>query len=266
MPEYTFDHSDLNFSDKFKALRNFYGLSAREMAALLNYKSSGNIAFFEKYPMTNKPTFQLLISMNQLFGVSIDWMLGIGEKPYTEENIRQAEIAQDERFVVAASAVIAEDSDAPENIMYGIKTGFFPRIIIQGKLELRDRFILLFLLNYISYALDQYYVQNRAGILKKKLQGLAELLGFTSSSNPLSNLDGIVNTMKKHQNFVEAFLQFADTLKSPEGIPYSLYPALVLPEQSNVEKLGHSLLDERWNFERYLEENTPTIRRNYIGE
>ncbi len=265
MLEYIFEHSELSFSAKFKALRGFYKLPAREMAGLLNYKSSANVAFFEKYPMTNKPTFQLLISMNQLFGISIDWMLGIGEKPYTEESIRQAEIAQDERFVVAAS-IIAEDSDAPENIMYGIKTGLFPRVIIQGKLELRDRFILLFLLNYISYALDQYYVQNRAGILKKKLQGLAELLGFTSSSNPLSNLDGIVNTMKKHQDFVEAFLQFADTLKSPEGIPYSLYPALVLPGQSNVEKLGHSLLDERWNFERYLDENTPTIRRNYIGE
>lgn len=254
MPDYTFDHADLNFSCKFKAVRSFHQLTTRELAALLNYKSASNIAFLEKYPMSSKPTFQLLVSMNQLFGLSIDWLLGLSEIPYTEESVRQAEIAQDERLIVD-SLVIPADSDAPENIMSSIKEGIFPRKVIQEKLVLRDRFTLIFLLNYISYALEQYYVQNHSGILKKKLQGLAEILGFKNSSSLMTNPDGVTNTLKKHPEFASAFLQFVDTLKSPFGIPYTLHPALVLPGQFKPEKLEHTIMDDRWDFLSYLEKN-----------
>ncbi len=252
MADYFFDHSEYSFSNKFKTIRSFYELPAREMAALLNYKSSANIAYFEKCPMTNKPTFQLLISINQLFGLSIDWLLGLSEIPYTEESVRQAEIAQDERLIVDP-LVIPADSDAPENIMSSIKEGIFPRKVIQEKLVLRDRFTLIFLLNYISYALEQYYVQNHSGILKKKLQSLAELLGFSKPSALISNPSGIVNTLKKHPEFASAFLQFVDTLKSPFGIPYTLHPSLVLPGQFKPEKLEHTIMDDRWDFLSYLE-------------
>lgn len=258
MLEYTIDHSELSFSDKFRTLRNFYKLSAREMAGLLSYKSSANIAFFEKYPMTNKPTFQLPIALNQLFGISVDWMLGLGEDPYTEESVRQAEIALDERIAVAVS-MIPEDSDAPENIMSNIKSGIFPRSIIQERLVLRDRFILIFLFNYISYALEQYYVQNRIKILKRELQSLAEILGFSGSSNPIGNPEGISNALKKHPEITSAFLQFVDTLKSPDGIPYTLCPASTSPGRAKMEKLNHSILDENWDFCCYLEKNLPKI-------
>ncbi len=256
MPEYTFDHSDLNFSDKFKMLRKFYRLSGRELADLLNYKSSANIAFFEKYPMKNKPTFQLLVGLNQLFGISSDWILGLGKEPYTEESINQAEIALDERFVIAAST-IPENSDVPETIMRNIKCGIFPRSIVQRKLVLRDRFTLIFLLNYVSYSLDQYYVQNRTGILKGKLQSLSEILGFSNPSNLIGNPEGISQTLKKHPEFSSAFLRFVDILKSPDGLPYTLSPVLLLPGQVKVQKLDFSILGEEWDFNCYLEKNFP---------
>lgn len=260
MPDYIFDHSEYNFSKRFKALRDFYKLSSRDMAALLNYKSPSNISYFEKYPMSNKPSYQALISIQQLFGISIDWMLGISNEPYNNESLTCAETEQDNRFIVEVDE-IAQNPDTPESIIRSLKNGVFPRLVIQRKLLLQDRFTLIFLLNYLSFSLTQYYIENRSGILRKKLHGLLEILGLEGNSKLNLNSNGVAHTLKKHPDYAVAFFKFFNTLKSPLCDSYEEHPYKVKPGQFSIKKLDHSILDETWDIISYLERNDIKAKR-----
>lgn len=244
MPEYLTESSELSFSHKFKALRSFYHLSTRDMAALLNYKSPANIAYFEKSPMTNKPSYQTFINLQQIYGISIDWMLGLNNTPYTVETVKQAEIQQMNRFILDPLEV-KKNPESPESTVSFLKTDLFPNDVIWKKLQLRDRFTLLLILNFLSVYIFQYYIDHHGGILAKKVHGLKDMLGLNPSVKP--------QPIKKHAEYSQAFLDLYNAVKSPLGIPYSLYPALVLPGQDKMERLDHPVLDERWDFIKYLE-------------
>lgn len=260
MPEYYHAFDESAFTYRLTALIYFYKMSTREMAALLNYKSPTNITNISKYPMISKPPFHTLSDLNQLYGVSLDWLLGISATPYTEESINKAEVLQGIRFEVD-SQILHEDSDRPENIMHKIISKMFPRDVIQGKLVLSDRFVLIFLLNYLSYLFDQYFTQNHTRILKKKTPNLAEILGFSNYSNPIIKPEGIIPLLKKHNEFASAFTIFMNTLNTPLETPYAHHSSSLPIDQLKIEKNNSTILDERWNFLSYLDKEGTDINR-----
>lgn len=204
MITYDFDMNDHLFSDQFKKVRAFYKLTAREMAALLNYKSSANIAYFEKYPMTNKPTFELILKLHQLFGLTTDLLLGLNKIPYTEESVKKAEASQFSRLSANyINQPKLEKYTTPENIMFPISVKLFPAPKErQNTLILQDRFTLIFLLNYTEYALEKYYEQNRTKILKEESPNLTELIGNKEDLySPITKIQGITPIFQKHPEY-----------------------------------------------------------------
>lgn len=245
MPEYSYNTSDYHFSQKFSLLRNFYQISFKDLSALMNYKSKGNLTNFEKFPMPTKPSYQALVNLQQIFGISLDWMLGSSKLPYTEETVRQAEIEQAQRFVYDKDRTKMVP-DTPESMIDFLKTDLLPNQVIQKKLHLSDRFVLLYLLNYLSVYFVQYYVEHHDNQIQKKFHSMKEKMTGKSLLAP--------DSIKRHPDYMPAFLQLREATKSPLGIPYSLYHLHnVLPGQDKMERLDHPVLDERWDFIKYLE-------------
>lgn len=250
MPEYSYEFSDYNFSKKMYLLRNFYQLSFRELSSLLNYKSKGNLTFFEKFPMQNKPSYQALINLQQVFGISIDWMLGYSKFPYTNETIQCAEAQQADRFIIKTSTFdmldvspknIVHSFDRPEYIIDSLKRTVFPNIVIQRKLCLADRFVLLFLLNFLSYYMIKFYVEHYNS---KILQQLNHLLQVVNGEITLKS-----ETITRHPDYLPAFSKLENALFPQNG-----------EEQANT--LNQSVLDERWDFLKYLNDNNIEVQIN----
>lgn len=84
------------FGDNFKALRENYNISMREMAQFLFLKNMSSIAAFESG--RNFPSNEVLISIADCFGISIDWLEGRSLTPYTEESVFAAETKLFELF------------------------------------------------------------------------------------------------------------------------------------------------------------------------
>lgn len=80
-----------SFSIKLKILRNTYGLSLAELAKILNMNTRGSL-----YDWENKrsfPSMENLISLTNLFGISLEWLLGRSETIYSDESIEWSEEA-----------------------------------------------------------------------------------------------------------------------------------------------------------------------------
>lgn len=246
MPEYSFEQTDFSFSRKFKALRTFYQISYHDLGTMMNYKSKANLTNFEKSPMKTKPSYQTIATLPQIFGVSIDWMLGYSKIPYTEETIRQAEIEQASRFLLD----LPNDNlpfDCPESLTDFLKNHMFPNGVIRQELSLSDRFILLFLLNYLSLYFVQYYIAHHDSKIQMKIHKFKEFFEGTSSLEP--------DSITRHPDYMPAILKLYGAVKQSKDLNR------IIP-RSSLELHGAvkpsipktSILDNRWDFIDYLQQ------------
>lgn len=83
------------FSKRLKLLRESHNLSMSELAELLFMKSSAAINEFESG--RSKPTLETALTIALYFGISLDWLFGLSNTPYTNESIAAANKACIER-------------------------------------------------------------------------------------------------------------------------------------------------------------------------
>lgn len=146
----TFDLSAVeeHFSFRFRVLRSFYGLTTRDMGDLLNYKSSSAIPSLEKVPLTNRPSMQALINLQQHFGISLDWLFGLSSIPFTEETLQQAEEALADRlhslFLDFTRNKFSVEQKLQALLRDLLSCDSF------SCFTLNDRFVLLFLLTFLD--------------------------------------------------------------------------------------------------------------------
>ncbi len=77
------------FSNRLKCLRIAHNLSSSQLAILLNFKSKGSIGNLESGKAA--PLTDSLIEMADLFAVSLDWLVGRSNLPYTDELMTEIE-------------------------------------------------------------------------------------------------------------------------------------------------------------------------------
>jgi len=77
------------FSTRFKTLRTAHLLSMHQLADLLGLKSSGSVSNFETQKMI--PSSDVLLTIADLFAISIDWLVGRSNIPYSHETILELE-------------------------------------------------------------------------------------------------------------------------------------------------------------------------------
>ena len=202
------------FSMKVKALRLFYGLSFRETAGLLHYKSSTNIVFMEQYPMMNKPSFLSLARMQQVYGISLDWLMGSQKEPFTEASLCCGESQLEEKlsgiaidFPLNQFPLVCTVQQAMKEIVSAKK---------YSNLCVGDRFVLLFLLHYFDWVFCD----------------LCDSLEIGKKRRPYFYKDREENIrMKKHREYVPTLFQ----LKRALG-----------------EKQHGSVLCHSWDFASYI--------------
>ena len=155
MAIYDLSNIDKNFSTHFKILRSFYELSVREMAELLNYKSPSNINYFENIPLSNRPSYQVLIYLQQLYGISVDWLFGIHSLPFTEKTLKAAENTLTVRLN-SLSLNFTDKKFAIEQRLQKLLSDLTDtNTFVQ--FTLNDRFVLLFLINFLNNKLCKAY-------------------------------------------------------------------------------------------------------------
>lgn len=81
------------FSEKLvqniKKLRTTYAFSIKNISDLLELKTTSAIGNIETYK--GLPSAQLLFRLTEKFGISLDWLFGISQTPYTDSSIEAAE-------------------------------------------------------------------------------------------------------------------------------------------------------------------------------
>ena len=77
------------FANNIKNIREVHGLSMNDLASLMHFKSKGTIGQLETQKA--QPSFDFLLKMNSIFAVSIDWLIGISNQPYTHGSLLNAE-------------------------------------------------------------------------------------------------------------------------------------------------------------------------------
>ena len=80
---------ETKFAERFKLLRTSKKLSSREIANILNVKSTASIAFWENG--RGIPSLSLFFNIPKLFGISADWLWGLIDEPYNETFIASIE-------------------------------------------------------------------------------------------------------------------------------------------------------------------------------
>ena len=81
-----------SFSIKLKILRNTYGLSLAELASMLTVVGT-RASLYDWENKRSFPSMENLISLTNLFGVSLEWLLGRSETIYSDESIEWSEEA-----------------------------------------------------------------------------------------------------------------------------------------------------------------------------
>lgn len=71
------------FANRIKILRLSHELSVSQLAELLSLKSKGSISAFEA--QRGFPSCEILIRISSLFAISLDWLTGRSNIPYTNE-------------------------------------------------------------------------------------------------------------------------------------------------------------------------------------
>ena len=77
------------FSERFKNIRQAHHLGIRDVSALLNVKSSGNITSWEQQKLI--PSLDMLNNIISNFAVSADWLLGYSDELYNKKVISTIE-------------------------------------------------------------------------------------------------------------------------------------------------------------------------------
>lgn len=80
----------MDFKAKIKILRDSYELSGQKFSELLMLKSGSTlITFWEKGK--NYPSFEVLLQIAEIFGISLDWITGLSDVPYNIDVITKME-------------------------------------------------------------------------------------------------------------------------------------------------------------------------------
>ena len=77
------------FKTRLKELRESHNLTMTELAEILFMTSSAAVSQFE----TGKslPSYFKLLQISLFFGVSLEWLTGLSDRPYTEASITAAQ-------------------------------------------------------------------------------------------------------------------------------------------------------------------------------
>ncbi len=79
----------LQFSKNIFVLRKTYLFTLEEFAVLIGLKGRGSLGTLEN--AKNPPSFDTLLNIADVFGVSIDWLVGNSNIPYTHHSVKNAE-------------------------------------------------------------------------------------------------------------------------------------------------------------------------------
>lgn len=215
MATFDLDTAEDRFAWKMRVLRSFYGLTLKEMATLMNYKSPANITFLEKYPMHIKPTFHFLVKLQQLFGISIDWIIADTVYPYTESSLTDANYTLREKM---------ESLDLPFIPLQYSKEATLQQLmkeILQDDcytaISYVDQGVLTFLLRYFDMKLCQYY---------EECQKSKDAKSFLLVTDEGKLMD------KKHPEYIPILYKINSILGKPRQV---------------------SVLDDRWDLEIYAD-------------
>lgn len=193
------DFVERSFSEKVKAIRLFYCLTFRETAKLLHYKSPANISFMEKVPMVNKPSFSLLIAMQQLYGLSLDWLMGMDAAPFTKASLESAESGLEDKLTGLSLDFPMNQFPTVSLLQQVMKE------IVRDRQYCHlcdaDRFVLLFLLQYLDWIFHEIYDGYHEG---KKMKDYF----YIDSTQELR--------LKKHREYIPALFQLKEGLKEKQ--------------------------------------------------
>lgn len=193
--------AEKSFSARLKAIRLFYCLSLREMADLLHYKSAANITFIENYPMVIRPSFSAMVRIQNLFGVSVDWLLEIGELPFNAASLQGAYSHVEERLPCLALELPMNQFPLGNVLQQALKEIVSKNA--HGRLCREDQMALLFLLQYFNYILCKDFEAYQEGKQEEKYLYTSDKLGLC---------------VKKHREYVPALFQLKEALDTNHNI------------------------------------------------
>lgn len=166
-----------SFSQKIRILRHLYDLTLKEEAELLGLKSGGNITAMESGK--TKPSYETMVRIQALYGISVDWLMGYSDRPYNSITIE-----------IALTQIM-------KKVMKMVKEGaIYPDFIVTledyyhsfDKLNIENRFNLILLQNYIIHDQKIGYENNK----KLKTINNKVILGLGRHQEFYENLDKII--------------------------------------------------------------------------
>ena len=164
-----------SFAKNLKKLRESHNLSMTELAELLFIKTSAGINQFESG--RSNPSLDTAITVATLFGVSLEWLTGLSDEPYTKASVSAANVAKVERM----QRVDPEGAIGNMILLLSKDAGIEPKIqLTQPSLELQANYI--FLLNS-TFLNDLEHLQRENGSPSERLATL------TDNKKPNGRLD-----------------------------------------------------------------------------
>lgn len=166
-----------SFSQKIRMLRQLYCLTLKEEAELLGLKSGGNITAMESGK--TKPSYDTMVKIQALYGISIDWIMGFSDMPYNSITIEIA-LVQIKKKVIK---MIKEGTIYPDFIV--TLEDYYNAI---DKLTIENQFNLILLQNYIIHDQKIGYENNK----KLKTMNNKVILTLGKHKEYYENLDKII--------------------------------------------------------------------------
>lgn len=166
-----------SFNKKIRMLRQLYDLTLKEEAELLGLKSGGNITAMESGK--TKPSYETMVKIQALYGISIDWIMGYSDIPYNSITIEIA-LEQIRKKVIK---MIKEGTIYPDFI---VTLEDYYRSI--DKLTIENQFNLILLQNYIIHDQKIGYENNK----KLKTINNKVMLSLGKHKEYYENLDKII--------------------------------------------------------------------------
>jgi transcriptional regulator with XRE-family HTH domain len=166
-----------SFNKKIRMLRQLYDLTLKEEAELLGLKSGGNITAMESGK--TKPSYETMVKIQALYGISIDWIMGYSDIPYNSITIEIA-LEQIRKKVIK---MIKEGTIYPDFIV--TLEDYYHSI---DKLTIENQFNLILLQNYIIHDQKIGYENNK----KLKTINNKVMLSLGKHKEYYENLDKII--------------------------------------------------------------------------